>query len=165
MAAVLPFIAAGAAAVSAGGAIYSGVAQSQADSFNATVAQNNSLAASQMASLQADEQQRQAALAMGATKAGYGAAGVTNDGTPIDVLAFSASNAEEARQIILWKGSLQTAGYNSMSQLDASAGDNALVGGVGKASDILTSAAATAYARSNPSPGGNAAGSSTGNLG
>lgn len=103
--------------------------QASAEKYNATIAEQNSVAALQQSAAAALIQQEHAKKAIGATVAGYGASGVTMDGSPLDVLAESASSAERDRQTVLYKGQLQAAGYEDQAQLDRTSASNALTQG------------------------------------
>lgn len=106
-------------AATAYGAYAQGQAADKAAQYNAQVASDAATTAQQQAQMAAQAQQRQASLVIGAARAGYGASGITSEGSPLDVLAASASNSELDRQTILYKGHLQAAGYQDEEQLDA----------------------------------------------
>lgn len=134
--------------VSAVGAIQQGQAQASADKYNASVADQNSVAVQQQAQSAALIQQEQAKKSIGAATAGYGASGVTMDGSPMDVLANSASVAERDRQTIMYKGQLQAAGYQDQADLDRASATNSLNQSYMKATGILVSGGAKAYGMS-----------------
>ena len=115
-----------AATVGAVGSMKQAKAQSNAAKFNAAQAAQDAVAAQQQAQQAAQLQQIQAQKAFGATRAAYGAAGVTMDGTPLDVLAESAVTAERDKQTILYQGKLRAAGYQSESALQTAAASNAM---------------------------------------
>lgn len=138
MAALPVVLLAASTAVSAIGAIQQGNAQAAANRYNAQVAEQNSVAAQQQAEASAAIQREQSRKAIGATVAGYGASGFTADGTPLDILANSASTAERDRQNILYKGKLQAAGYESQAELDRASASNAESQGYMSAAGILT---------------------------
>src|SRR5579885_3677863 len=141
-------------AVSAGGAIMYGIQASQSANYNAAVARNNATAAVQQSELAAQQQQKQATVALGAIRAGYGAAGVVStEGSPIDVLASSAMNAEQDRQTILYKGQLQASGYADEAALEAARAGNAIPNGIGSAFGIASSGATRTLTMIGKSPG------------
>jgi len=131
--------------VSAVGAISSAQHQASTDKYNAAVNERNAAASLQQAQATAQIQQEQARKALGQTTAAYGASGVAMEGTPLDVLANSASMAERDRQNIIYKGKLQAAGYQDQAQLDRYSATNALNEGWGKASGILLSGGSKAW--------------------
>lgn len=133
------------AVVSAIGAITQGRQAAAASTYNATVAEQNSTSAQQQAQAASIIQQENAKKAIGATVAGYGASGITMEGTPLDVLANSASVAERDRQNILYKGQLQAAGYTDQAQLDRYQASNDASNGYMKATGILLSGGTKAY--------------------
>jgi hypothetical protein len=133
----LPLILTAASAVAgvAGTAISIAGAQSQA-SANASAASTNAAIMAQNAKIALDEgnlnaanQQRQTIIALGAARAGYGASGVTAEGSPQDVLGSSAANAELDRQVILYKSRLKAFGFNTQADLDTGRAQTALVQG------------------------------------
>lgn len=132
-------------AVSAIGAISAGNAQADAYRYQAQVADQNATAARQQAQTAALIQQEQAKRTMGATIAAYGASGIAMEGTPLDVLANSASQAERDRQQIIYKGEMQAAGYNNQAEMDRSSASNAQSQGYMKATGLLIGGAAKAY--------------------
>jgi hypothetical protein len=78
--------------------------------------------------------------------AGYGASGVTMEGSPMDVLEASAATAELDRQNILYGGGLRTQGYQSTAGLELMRGQNAETGSYLSAGSSLLSGAAKAGA-------------------
>jgi hypothetical protein len=146
MAAALPFVALAAAGVQAMGSVMQGQQQASADRYNAQVASQNAAATQEQTAASEQIQQEQAQRTIGSTVANYGASGVvSNTGTPLDVLANSASNAERDRQNILYKGQLQAAGYTDQAQLDSASASNAGPNSIMKASGILMQAGANTY--------------------
>lgn len=106
------------AAVTAYSAIQQGDAAAAAARYNQQVADQNAAAAKQQAEQDAQIQKAQSQQLLGAQAAAYGASGVTNEGSALDVLGNTASNAELARQTILYKGQLKAAGYSDEAILD-----------------------------------------------
>jgi parvulin-like peptidyl-prolyl isomerase len=129
-------------AMNAVGAISQGMAASKAADYNAAINARNAQIAQQQAQADAEAQQRQAYQRMGAIRAAYGASGVTPEGSPLDILANSASQAELDRQNILYKGKLRAIGYTDQSNLDAMQSDAAMTSGyIGAGSSLLTGGA------------------------
>jgi hypothetical protein len=126
-------------AVSVAGAMSAADAQAQAANYNAMVARNAATAAQQQAQQTAEIQQRQAKQQLGAISVGYGASGVTSEGSPLDVLASSASNSELDRQNIIYHGNLQAAGYGDEASLDAARVGSAQTAGMTSAAGLLLS--------------------------
>lgn len=141
---LIGLIAAG-TAVTAIGAISSANAAASASKYNASVADQNAVAAQQQAEGAARIQQEQAQRTIGSAIANYGASGiVSGTGTPLDVLANSAANAERDRQNIYYKGALQAAGYSDESALDRASASNASSQGLMSATGILLGGGAKA---------------------
>lgn len=136
-------------AVSAIGAISQGNAQASANRYNAQMADQNAIASQQQAEASAAIQKEQSRKAIGASVAAYGASGFTTEGTPLDILANSASTAERDRQNILYKGQLQAAGYQSQAELDRASASNAERQGYMSAAGILVGGGTKAYDRWN----------------
>ena len=148
---VTAFIAANATAISLVGTAFSvlgalnqGQQAKSAAEYNAAVANNNAIAAKQQAEANAAAQQRKARLTQGSMRAGYGAAGVGLEGSPMDVLEQSASMAELDRQNILYGGALKAGGYQATAGLELMRGDAAVTGSYFSAGSALLSGAAKA---------------------
>lgn len=143
--AALPLIIMGGSAISAVGAISQANAQQAASSYNATLRERDALVATDQAGRDAEQVRRAGVRAQGSLLAGYGASGVaTDEGSPLDVLAMSASEAKLDEETVLYKGRLKSMGYTDAAALDRAQGDVAqqqgylnaasyLIGGVGKA--------------------------------
>lgn len=141
--------------VAAYSAIQQGNAAASASNYNATVADQNAIAAQQQAQQDAQLQSARDKQLLGAQAAAYGASGVdSGSGSPLDVLGSTASNAELSRQTILYKGRLKAAGYNDESQLDAATAANAQSNAAFSASGILLSGAGQAAVKANALSGG-----------
>lgn len=151
-----------AAVAGAGVAAYSaaqqGNAAAAADARNEQLANQQALIAQQQAEQDAQAQQRASRQRIGAASAAYGAAGVTSDGSPLDVLATSASQAELDRQTILYKGNLRALGYQDQSQLDSAAAGQAKIGGEEKAGSAILTGASSAASKFGGSGGSNSGG-------
>jgi hypothetical protein len=140
------YLAAASAAVGVVSAISQGQQAKGAAEYNAAVANNNAIAARQQADANAAAQQRKARLTLGSMRAGYGAAGVGLEGSPMDVLEQSASMAELDRQNILYGGALKAQGYESTAGLELMRGDAAVTGSYFNAGSALLTGAAKAGA-------------------
>ncbi len=64
-------------------------------------------------------------MQMGAMRAAYGASGVRAEGSPLDVLAMSATNAKRDHNAILFKGELKALGYEDTKALSLYGADSA----------------------------------------
>lgn len=133
-------------AMSVIGAINQGQQAKSAANYNAQLANNNAIAARQQAEVNAAAQQRASRLKIGSMVAGYGASGVTMEGSPMDVLEASAATAELDRQNILYGGELKSGGYQSTAGLELMRGENAETGSYFSAGSALLSGAAKAGA-------------------
>lgn len=120
--------------------------RASANKYNAAVAEQNAVQARLQAASSAKIQREQSERLLGAQQAAYGASGITMEGTPLDVLANSATNAERDRQTIMYKGNLQAAGYQDQAQLDRYQATNELNQGYMKATGTLLGGASKAYA-------------------
>lgn len=129
----LPFIAVG---LSVLGSISSANAQkqqaeasAQASIYNAQIAQRDAVVARQQATADAALHARDAQRRISSMVAGFGASGTELSGSALDVLADSATQAEQDNQTIKYKGELRAMGYESTAALDYYAADNARIRG------------------------------------
>lgn len=131
--------------ISAVGAISQAVSARNAAKYNAAVAERNAVISRQQAAANEAAQRRDAFRAMGRIRAGYGAAGVATEGTPLDVLEDSAAEAELDALNIRYKGEIAAMGYESEAQLQKTRAKSALVTGVFNAGSALLSGGAQYY--------------------
>ena len=115
--------------------------------YNAAVADRNAGIARAQAVADADAQSRHARRVIGAARAGYGASGITDEGSPLDVLGMSAANAELDRQNILYRGELKALGYGDTAGLERMRADNADLEAFGKAGSAILLGAANYESR------------------
>jgi hypothetical protein len=104
-------------------------ASSNASKFNARVADNNAVIAEQNAAADESRQRRAADRQLAQTRALVGAAGVTLEGSPLEVLEDQAMEAELDALNIRYGGALQASNYRSQSQLGRSAARSAMTQG------------------------------------
>lgn len=147
------------AAMSAVGAISQGNAAKKSADYNAAIADRNAVVAQQQASANEEAQRKIDARRMGAARAGYGASGVTSDGSVLDVLGDSIAEAELNALNIRYEGKLAAQGYGDTAASQRAAGRNAQASGYMKAGASLLQGGSKAYdiyQRGNPSkPAGN----------
>ena len=139
----LAIVGAAGAAASAGGALYSGIAQSEAASYQATVARNNALIAQGNAqrAIAAGQQQAQTqslknAATAGAIKTAQAANGVdVNSGSAVDVQASQRETGQLDTQNTLYNSMIQAYGYRvnatsdtAQAGLEEATAENAPVG-------------------------------------
>lgn len=132
-------------AVAVAGQVQQAKAQSSAANYNQEVAQRNAKIAIIQGNQDAEAQKRKNILTLGAMRASYGAAGVTAEGSPLDVLENSATNMELDRQTILSRARLRAMGYGDDAALSGMSGDAARQGAYYGATGILLSGAAQGY--------------------
>lgn len=121
------------------GALQQASAASKADKYNAAVATQNAQIAKDQADMQLRQQQTDSYRKLGAIKAGYGASGVTSDGSPMDILADSYTQSELDASTIVYNGKVRAAGYTNSANLDRAAASNATTAGyMDAASKALT---------------------------
>lgn len=141
MAAILPIAAIGLTILgtlsSAAGAKQSANAEAQAAQVNAQVARNNAVVARQQAQADSIMHQRESRRKIGQIAASYGSSGVELEGSPIDILALSASDAELDRQTIIYKGEVRAVGYENDARIQDQAARSARSRGRASASNIL----------------------------
>lgn len=81
-------------ALTAANQISQGAAANKMARYNAAVSENQAAAARDQAAFDESRARDQAQRALGARRAAYGGAGITLEGTPVDVLGDAAGNAE-----------------------------------------------------------------------
>ena len=139
MAAAIPAMMLAGTALSAYGSIQQGQAGKQAALYNASINEQNASLAHDQAQQDALQVRRNAAQAQGAAIAGYGASGVTMEGSPLDVLASAASAAKLDEQTVLYRGKLKELGFRANATLDRMSGKtHEQQGFLNAASNILT---------------------------
>lgn len=127
------------AAMAAASAVQQSKAQAKAAKFNAAVSDRNAVAARQQASADVEAFRQQTTLREGSLLAGYGASGVAEEGSPLDVLGMSAANAKRDELMIQYKGELAGMGYQDTGSLNRMQAEQAQEGGYYQASSsILT---------------------------
>ncbi len=131
--------------VSAVGAIQQGQAAAASARANAQIAERNATVARASAAQDAEAKDRENRIRLGAIAAGYGASGVSLAGTPLDVLADSARQAELDRQTIVYKGELRALGFSDSAAMDRAQAKNAKRAGYFKAGSALLSGASSLY--------------------
>ena len=150
MAAAVPYLAAAATVVSTVGAISSAKAQSDAMNYNADLARKNATIADQQSAEAMRRNEQDTYRKLGALRAGYGASGVGTDGSPMDVLADSYTNAALDAENTKYQYKLKSIGYQNDANLDSANADNAMKSGyVNAASRALLGAAQTGQAYNN----------------
>lgn len=141
MAVALPFIMIGMSVLgamsSANAAKKQAANESAAAEYNAGIADRNAGIARDQAAQDAEAQRRTNTQKLGSIRAGYGASGVTMEGSPLDVLQMSAYNAELDVQNIKYKGELRALGYEDTAGLDRMRASAAIEEGDDKAQGIL----------------------------
>ncbi len=108
------------AAVGALGAVQEARASAAASEFNAKVADNNAIIAEQNAAAEERRHRRAADREAAGMRARIGAAGVTLEGSPLELLEDQALEAELDALNIRYGGRLQATNYRSQAQLDRS---------------------------------------------
>lgn len=114
-----------AAAIAAAGAIKKGQSAKKQGDYNAKIEERNAAVARDQANAAALRQQRSANKIIGGMRAAYGAAGVSVEGSPLDVLEESAGQAELDRLTILHNGELKAIGAIDNAALDRARGAEA----------------------------------------
>jgi len=154
MEAVVPFLQIAGTAMAVIGTLQQGQQVSAAAGYNAAVARNNAAASRQQAAANAASQERKARLQIGAMRAGYGASGISLEGSPMDVIESSASMAELDRQNILYGGAIKSQGYESTAGLELMRGENAVTSSYFGAGSALLSGGAKIWGENPPVPTG-----------
>lgn len=125
----MAFLAAAAPYLSAAGAAYGAVKQSNADSYNAAAKANEQKIAVDQGNASANMVLRQGRQALGKQAAAFGAAGVGYGGASEIALNETAINSEMDALNTRYKGALTGYGYGVESGLDKSAAGSDLISG------------------------------------
>lgn len=104
--------------VSMAGNIEAGKNAEAADRYNAAVNERNAAIALDQGDARARQAGVLSSMRIGAARANIGAAGVTQEGSPMDVLEFSASQAELQKQNIKYDAKLRSIGYMETARAD-----------------------------------------------
>lgn len=114
-------------AISAGGAVASGVAQRQSAQFQASVDKQNAVLARQRAALDEDRVRRQGRRLLGTIKA-RGAAQAGD--LPLDLIADAASEFELNALLARFRGDVESRDARNRAKAARASGDAALAGGI-----------------------------------
>lgn len=125
----MAFLAAALPYLSAAGAAYGAVKQSNADSFNAKAKANEQLVSEQQGNAAANMVERQGRQALGKQAAAFGAAGVGYGGASEIALDQTAINSEMDALNTRYKGTLTGYGYGVEAGLDKSQSTSDLISG------------------------------------
>ena len=129
--------------VSAGAAVMGAVAAKNQADFQSDVAKQNAKIAQQRAAAEAARIRRDNQRRIGSQTTGFGAAGVTIEGSAADALDQSTMIGEEDAQLALFGGSLDARQQSINAKAAKSSGNAALVGGLGRAGGTALTGAAT----------------------
>jgi purine-nucleoside phosphorylase len=134
-----------AAAVSAAASVYSGYQQSQANKYNAEVAQQNAEQARLDGMAAADQQRRDNQRKFGASQAAYGASGVDMEGSPLSVMDDQFN--EGTLSVLMQQHNAETKQnyYRNQSTGSQFAASQALAGGFVQGGAALIGGGAKAY--------------------
>ena len=106
-----------AAAAQAYSIYQTGQSQAAAARYNRQVAQNQATLARQQAALEEETTREKQRRFMAAQRAAFGAAGVTEEGSPLLVMADTARQAERDLQLIRYGGEVSAAGFEAQAGL------------------------------------------------
>jgi hypothetical protein len=139
MAIAIPIMMVAGAAISAYGAMQQSKAQAEAATYNANRSERDAQMSLEQAGAEASMLHRRTTQQQGSLIAAYGAAGVTADGSPTEVLRMSAENASLDEQTILYRGRVKATGYGDETTLNRMGAKTATEAGYyGAASSLLT---------------------------
>jgi hypothetical protein len=139
MAMAIPIVMMAGAAISAMGAISQANAAKATAGYNAQLRERDASVALDQSKQDAARVARRTEEAQGSLLAGYGASGVTSDGSPLDVLRQSAAEGQLDQDTLLYRGRLKATGYADSAELDRMQGRTATEQGRwNAASQLLT---------------------------
>ena len=172
MPAAVPFIGLAVGLLGAGVGAVSSIAQGSAQSaalksqsnaarYNQSVAEMNANAIRQSGAYQEQMQRDKNRRLIGAQKVGYGKAGVTMEGTPLEVMADTASEQEQDiianrynTNIAAWRAESQAGQFGFEASRDtAMAGTSTTAGYLGAGTTLLTGASRAIMSFKGASPG------------
>lgn len=110
------------------GELFAGQAADKVGRYNAAMDMQNARLEEEQAVVGEDQQRRMSYKALSAIKAGYGAAGVTLEGSPLDVLEESATNAELDALMVRHGGAVRAQRYRASALLSRYEGKAAKFG-------------------------------------
>lgn len=126
------------AAIAAVGTIYQAQATSAAAKSNANLSRENATLATQAAAAEARRHRKQSEGILAHIRGQYANAGVTLEGSPMDVLQDSAASAELDNMLITYGGQLKARGYNQQADIYGMEAKNAMTAGyINAASGML----------------------------
>jgi hypothetical protein len=111
------------------GSVAGGIASYQTQKYNAAVARQQAEIARRNAAYQAYLIERKKRILMGSQEAAYAASGVTPEGTPLDVLAETARQAELDKLMALYAGETGASFAESRARQYESSGLSDLITG------------------------------------
>lgn len=132
-------------AVSIAGSLQQAEAAKQAHQFNAQQAAYQARIAREQAAIASENHRKSAVRKLGSIRAGYAAAGVATEGSPLEVLSESATNAERDRILIEKEGEARARGYMSDRSLSLSSAAHATNAGYLSAAGHLVQGASSIY--------------------
>lgn len=135
--------------VSAYGAYRQGKAQQASAKYNQQLQMRNAEIAKQQAALDAQQQDRENRLRLGAAEAAAGASGGGVAGSALDIIADNARQGELQKEQILFSGATRAAGFEGQAQLSGmeaeAAGTGAVLGAAGKLAGGAAGAVGAGY--------------------
>lgn len=139
------FVMIGIAAVSAIGSLQAGQASKDASEQNAQYAEQNAAISRDKANFDATLQARESGQLLGKARAQIAKSGVAYSGSPIDVMADSAAQAELDNLAIRYGGELAARGYLNQADISRREGKQAQTASYFGAATSLLKGASAAY--------------------
>lgn len=132
--------------MSALSSVAGGIQQQRAYSYNADLARAQAAQVTQESQAEAQQQEQQTKRTIGEQIAAAGASGVdATQGSPVNVVADQAQQGELSRQLLLYRGQVQSTALNNQAAADNFYGNQALVAGFGRGGSTLLTAGAQSY--------------------
>ena len=122
--------------------IQQGQAQARSAKFNAAIAEQNAVLARQTAAADAEKRRRELARATGRTRARFGTAGLTVEGSPLETLGDLTAEGELSARNALFDGEIEARRFQSQSSLLRSQARDARTSGFLRAGTSLLFAGA-----------------------
>lgn len=119
------------------GTLVSGAAEGNAADYNASINAMNAGATRSEGAAAVERQRREGQRALGSIRANYAASGITMDGSPMDVFAASAAEAELDARNLSYSYEMKARGYDAEASLQRARATNVRTGAAFSAASQL----------------------------
>lgn len=129
-------------AVAVGGQLYAGSQAAKASEYNAQLADQQAMNERQRGQIESDRQRRDAARLASRSRAKIGKSGVTATGSPLEVIADNAEEAEYDALLTQWSSNTRASAFTAQGVQDRRSTSNSRIGSyIGAGTTFLTGSA------------------------